>query len=492
VEPSFSPAPPGFPRRFGAYLLLSPIAQGGMGDVFLASTVGVAGAVRLVVIKTLRQDLAMEDGYTNRFLDEARVVIQLQHPNISQVFDVGCIDGTHYFAMEHILGTNLRRLLDLLGKAKGRVPVPIAMFIAAEMLDGLDCAHQHRHALTNEPLRVVHRDVSPHNIMISLNGEVKVIDFGLAESALKVEQTETKVVLGKIAYMPPEQARGEELDASADQFAAAVVLYEMVTGERFYGERTQPQIWAIAGHPGFLPDRIGDIEPDLAAILRRGLASHPNERFPTCGAFAKKLRALLNDRYLETSRATLRDFVRQSAARELENSEKNVRALSELALRTTPELVSSRAPSNDVVDADTGATATSLIVRPAKKQRGWVAAGVVLASAIIAVVAFVVTRDVEPPPAVVAAPVPVVVVVDAGTAVVEEVEPLEEVVEEAKPRVKRAVKKPVWTSWTLAKKVKALESCSKPCALTVKNVIAKGGDVKQPIVDVCLPQCGVR
>ena len=166
MQPQFSPAPPGYPRRFASYLLLSPIAQGGMGDVFLASTLGAAGAVRLVVIKTLREDLASEPGYVNRFLDEARVVIQLQHANISQVFEVGCHEGTHFFVMEHIPGSNLRRLTALLARGGARLPAPLALFVACEVLDGLHCAHPPRHALTGEPRERKADDQDPFSALM--------------------------------------------------------------------------------------------------------------------------------------------------------------------------------------------------------------------------------------------------------------------------------------------------------------------------------------
>jgi serine/threonine-protein kinase len=225
--------------------------------------------------------------------DRTRPCLRLQHPNISQVFDVGLQDGTHYFAMEHILGTNLRRLQAILIREHLQLHPSLALFIAAEVLDGLDCAHKYWHALTGEPLHVVHRDISPHNVMISTQGEVKIIDFGLAESTLKLEKTETAVVLGKIAYMSPEHARGEAVDARADQFAVGVVLYEMLAGERYYGTRVQPEIWAIAGKEGFVPDRMKDLDPEIASILMRALASKKDQRFVAAGLAAAACLAVL-------------------------------------------------------------------------------------------------------------------------------------------------------------------------------------------------------
>ncbi|MBI1946954.1 MAG: serine/threonine protein kinase [Deltaproteobacteria bacterium] len=518
MQPQFSPAPPGYPRRFAGYLLLSPIAQGGMGDVFLASTLGAAGAVRLVVIKTLREDLASEPGYVNRFLDEARVVIQLQHANISQVFEVGCHEGTHFFVMEHIAGSNLRRLTALLTRAGSRLSSALAMFIVSEVLDGLHCAHHHRHALTGEPLQVVHRDVSPQNIMISLQGEVKIIDFGLAESTLKLEQTESKVVLGKIAYMPPEQARGDPVDARSDQFSAAVMLYELLTGERYYGERSQGEIWAVAG-VGIVPDRLRDLDPELAAILKRALAPKADDRFATCGDFAAALRALLAERNPEVSRGALREFLEQTAAGELETSAKNVRALSQLALRTLPDLATPRAAEHGDDERGTGATQTTALPSaqaPARRAYaagiGVGAASVALAAAFALVTAYRADAP-RPAPAVPAAvpaelaqdlPAPVV---DAPTTLA--AEPAEaagsggegavatsaqpDAGSSPNPRVRRArpKKEPVIdrSSWSLAQKLDVVRACDHPCTKTIKSIQTRGATLFPATVDSCVEFC---
>jgi eukaryotic-like serine/threonine-protein kinase len=379
-------APPGYPRPFGQYLLLSPLAHGGMGEVFLASQRS-SGAVRLVVIKTLRPDLANEPGYVNRFLDEARIVVQLQHVNICQVFDVGKQDGSHYFAMEHIAGTNVRRLLDALAQAHKSLPPSIALYLVAEMLEGLAAAHRHRHPLTGKALNVVHRDVSPHNVMVSFEGDVKLIDFGLAASEMKMEHTESQVVMGKIAYMSPEQARGEPVDASSDQFSAAIVLYELLVGERFYGDMNQREIWSTAGSRGYVPPRWGQLTDDVAAVLKRALAEERKERFPTCGEFASALRVILKQRYPFADKAMLRSFVRDAVAQELEASESTLRNLGSLAMTAMPTDDESRtfAPRSGEISRDnmqprdlrapaemgTGSTRTWMVFGKQRRGGGW-------------------------------------------------------------------------------------------------------------------------
>ncbi len=217
------------PRAFGPY---SSMARGGMGEVFLARS-GGAGLETLqkhCVVKTLRPHLTDDREYVTRFLDESRVVVQLSHRNLCQVFDVGLVGERYYLAMELIAGQDLRTLAD----ATGPMPPALAIYIVGEVLEALDYAHR----LTDVrgvPLRLVHRDVSPQNTMVSYEGEVKLIDFGLVQSAVKVEKTSPQTVMGKLAYMSPEQLRGEPASPGIDLYAAAIVLCELLLGARFYG-----------------------------------------------------------------------------------------------------------------------------------------------------------------------------------------------------------------------------------------------------------------
>ena len=516
---------PGFPRTFGPYILLGPLAQGGMGEVFLASTRGCAGAVRLVVIKTLRPDLVNEPGYVARFLDEARIVIQLQHSNICQVFDVGQQDEVHFFAMEHIAGTNLRRLVDA---TDGLIPTPLALFIAAEILDGLDSAHRNRHALTGEPLHVVHRDVSPHNVMLSYEGEVKIIDFGLAASELKMEHTGSQVVLGKIAYMSPEQARGEHVDARSDQFSAAIILYELLCGERYYGERSQREIWSTAGSR-FVPPGIGSVDPQLAAILARALAFDANDRFESCGDFASAIRTVMKMRYPFAERASLRSFVREALVDERAHNEATMHAFGQLALSAMPSDGSQTASS--ILPAHTLASSTAA-------SRGWqpaiaaAAAGLML-GAVGVLFALSLTKG-EPRVDVPRAPTASAVHVaplspDHPVSLPPPTLPLPAIdLEPVRPlsapvSAKRGVitasttsaasstsasttattvaattmvatpvaKKiePLWSGWSLDKRIRALDHCSVQCAKTLRRLRADGIVLQPAAVDACLQQC---
>ncbi|MCP4499804.1 MAG: serine/threonine protein kinase [Deltaproteobacteria bacterium] len=286
-----------FPRHFGKYALLNAFAQGGMGEVYLAKSGGTAGIDRLCVLKKLRQDVNSNQEYVRRFIDEARLVVQLNHAKICHVFDVGRVGHEYFLAMEYVSGVNLRKLQNRSIARSNPISVPLALFIVREVLEALDYAHRVCHPLTGQPLNLVHRDVSPQNVMLNYEGEVKLIDFGLAESELKEEQTESQVVMGKVAYMSPEQARGDNVCPKADQFAAAVVAYELLLGGRFYGSMNNYEVWQVVGRGGFSPPGFSELDPQLASILKIALQKDKNKRFRSCSSFGDAIDLFLADHH---------------------------------------------------------------------------------------------------------------------------------------------------------------------------------------------------
>jgi serine/threonine protein kinase len=279
-----------FPHPFGKYTLLATLGRGGMGEVFAATTSSVLGIEKRCVIKTLPAGLLQDRESVARFLDEARLAVRLNQRNICSVFDVGVVDGQYYLAMDLIRGRDTRTIAQQLADLRTPMEPALALHIVAEVLDGL----QHAHELADEAgqhLAVVHRDVSPQNIMVSFDGDVKLIDFGLAASTMKVERTEVNIVMGKMAYMAPEQTRGEKADARADLFSAAVVLYELLTGARYYGQggaAVQPDVVASGRH---VPVRMASLDRELQTILRRALAADREQRTSSASQFAEELRA---------------------------------------------------------------------------------------------------------------------------------------------------------------------------------------------------------
>jgi len=279
---------------FGKYEIIRRIAIGGMGEVFLARQSG--GVDRLVILKNLLPELAEQEGFIDQFLDEARVAATLNHPNIVSIFEVGAWEGIYYIAMEYINGENLNRLAQEGNKASKGMPAPVVAQIIAEAALGLDHAH-HAKTVAGEALNIVHRDISPHNIMVRGDGVTKVVDFGIAKAANKSTRTQTGVLKGKLHYMAPEQASGGEVDGRSDQFALGVCLWELLTGERlFKGDNEIQTINKVLACEVVPPSTVvPDLPTELEAITLRMLKKDPAERFPRCGDVAKSLKHYIDN-----------------------------------------------------------------------------------------------------------------------------------------------------------------------------------------------------
>ena len=311
VETPADDDPDAFPRPFGSYLLLQRFARGGMGEVFLGKFGAIAGLERYCVLKKLRAELTRDREYVTRFIDEARVVVTLNHANICHVFDVGRVGDEYYLAMEYISGRDIRTLQDRCRQRERTLPAATSLHIVCEVLEALDYAHRRNHPISGEPLNLVHRDVSPQNVLVSFEGEVKLIDFGLAASKLKVERTQPNVVMGKMAYMAPEQARGDPIDSRADLFACGVLAYELLAGERFYEGMSANDIWQVAGRGSFVPPKWPALDPDIAKILAKALHPDAKKRFATCGDFREALASHLHWRFPGTGVRGVRDVINE-------------------------------------------------------------------------------------------------------------------------------------------------------------------------------------
>jgi len=285
----------GFPRRFGGYVLVKPLARGGMGALYLALH-GQRGMEKLCVVKTALPHL-IEKGYLQRFKDEAKVVVRLSHGNLVGVFDAGQVRGEIFLGMEFVEGKDLRAVWNRCAQKGIAFPLPVAVHIVKELLRGLGYAH------TFEGLKLVHRDVSPPNVLLSYSGEVKLTDFGLATSTLKLEKTAPGVVYGKVSYMSPEQARGEALDGRTDLYAAAIILWELLTGRQLFaatvshipGEEPQDDLLERVRHPLIVPpsQKASRVPRELDAILGKALAEKPEDRFQSSEEFRIELAAFL-------------------------------------------------------------------------------------------------------------------------------------------------------------------------------------------------------
>jgi serine/threonine protein kinase len=277
--------------HLGKYQFIKKLAAGGMAEVFLAKATGPMGFEKSLVLKRILPHLAEDPHFVEMFFAEARLAAQLNHPNTVQIFDFGESEGSYYLAMEYIDGLNLRALLKSAGSAGMILPPVCCAKIIAFACEGLSFAHDFVDPDTREPLNLVHRDVSPDNILLSRQGAVKVVDFGIAKAANQGHKTQTGMIKGKIAYMPPEQLQGLLLDRRVDVYALGVVLYEMLTGKKPFDAATDVSLMhAILSEP-LVParKRRPDLPQALGQILDRALSKDPGSRYPDCRAFQSDL-----------------------------------------------------------------------------------------------------------------------------------------------------------------------------------------------------------
>ena len=276
-----------YPLRFGKYVLLKPMARGGMGAIFLAAA-GEPGFQKFCVVKKVIAEKT-DRAKANRFLDEAKVVLRLSHANLVPTFDAGEVNGEFYIAMELCEGKDLREIWNRCVRTKTRIPLDVALHVAREIARALTYVHSHG------DLKLVHRDVAPPNILISYFGEVKLTDFGLARSVLKQENTAPGVVFGRASYLSPEQARGETADGRTDVYSLGIVLWELVTGNQYLqlANLDPATAMSLVRHPRAMPasSKAPWITPNLDALLMRALAPNREDRFQS----AEEMRKALSD-----------------------------------------------------------------------------------------------------------------------------------------------------------------------------------------------------
>ncbi len=270
-------------HKIGKYDLLGLIAQGGMGDVYLARAEGLAGFSKLVVVKTLRAELADDVRFREMFLDEARLAARLNHRNVVQTNDVGESNGVYFMVMDYLEGRSLAKIHRYVQKQDERLPLALEVRIVTDMLAGLHYAHE-LHDFDGKPLGVVHRDVCPANVFVTIDGQVKVVDFGVAKAKNHAHETQAGTIKGRVAYMSPEHVTGKLVDRRADVFSAGIMLWEAIEGRRFWDGAGEAQILGQLLR-GALPEMTAqDVPPMLRDACARALLPEPEGRFPTAHA----------------------------------------------------------------------------------------------------------------------------------------------------------------------------------------------------------------
>ncbi len=315
------------PLPFGKYYLLERINVGGMAEVFRAKAYGVEGFERLVAVKRILPNIAEDKEFIKMFIDEAKIAVQLNHANIAQIFDLGMVDTSYYIALEHIHGRDLRAIFDRCRNHGQPMPVAQACFVTMKVCEGLDYAHNKRDQ-SGQEIGLVHRDVSPQNVLVSFEGEVKIIDFGIAKAAGKGSKTQAGILKGKFGYMSPEQVRGLPIDRRSDVFACGIVLYELLTGERlFVGESDFSTLEKVRNveilPPGTYNRKIPD---ELERIVLKALAKDVDDRYQNAIDLHDELQAFVYTAGEFYSRKDLAAWMKKKFAEEIQEESQKLEA----------------------------------------------------------------------------------------------------------------------------------------------------------------------
>jgi len=302
----------GLPTRLGKYEILTPLAAGGMARIYVARTTGIGSFERHVVLKLITPERANDVTAVQMFLDEARLAASLNHQNVAQVFEVGEDAGIHYLAMEYVHGQDLRALLAKAGGQGSRVPLELALTVVAGAAAGLHHAHERR-GPDGISLGIVHRDVSPSNIMIGYDGSVKLLDFGIAKATSRSIETQSGIIKGKFAYMAPEQCRGREVDRRSDVFSLGIILYEISTQHRcFRADSDFDTMHRIVTGDVVRPTRLVQGYPQaLEAIVMKALAVDANQRYQSAHQLLEALESFAVSARMSLSTMSLGRFMRE-------------------------------------------------------------------------------------------------------------------------------------------------------------------------------------
>jgi len=340
-------------QRVDRYELMGEIASGGMATVYLARLTGMGGFQRFVAMKRLHPHLASEKEFVEMFLDEARIAARIHHPNVVPILEVGASSVGYYLVMEYIEGDTLARLLARAASTGKKLPVSIALRIAIDMLSGLHAAHE-LHDDQNQPVHLVHRDVSPQNVLVGQDGIARITDFGVARAASRLTATRVGQLKGKIAYMAPEQAAGaEDLDRRADVFSSGIVVWEALAQKRlFKAENEAATLSRVIAEPVPLLFQVApQVSKEVSGVVMRALDRDANKRFPSCAAFADALEAAAALKDKVATPRELAAYVQEVMGQEIAQQRDNVRtwlAHSEPTGAAAGELPSGVIPSSSV------------------------------------------------------------------------------------------------------------------------------------------------
>lgn len=301
-------------EQFGKYILLEKIAAGGMAEIYLARSNAANGLNKFFAVKRILPQFSQNEDFVAMFKEEAKVAINLNHSNVVSIFDFGIEASQFYLVMEFCEGRNLRQIINELKKANKSFSIDQAVYMVKEAAAGLDHAHRCTDSATGRPLNITHRDMSPQNIMISFEGEVKVIDFGIAKAETEAEATKAGTIKGKFSYMSPEQAEGQPIDPRTDVFALGIVLWELLANDRLFSGSNEAAILRKVRECQVPPIRKINptVPPELEKIVMKALAKDKNVRYQTANNFYRDLNRFLNTQYPDYSVQDFSLFIKEN------------------------------------------------------------------------------------------------------------------------------------------------------------------------------------
>ncbi|MFH1810385.1 MAG: serine/threonine-protein kinase [Pseudomonadota bacterium] len=325
------------PVKFGRYLLLDRIASGGMAEVWRAKIFGAEDFQRIVAIKKILPHVAEDTDFITMFKDEAKITVLLQHANIGQVYELGKNDDAYYIAMEYVPGKDGKTIWQHQRHLKQPLPVPLACYMVQNLAEGLDYAHRKKDNFGVD-LKIVHRDVSPQNILVSWEGEVKLIDFGIAKAAGKASKTQAGILKGKFGYMAPEQVRGLPIDQRADVFAMGVVLYELVTGQRAFKADSDFSLLEMVRNVELTPPSIvnKDIPDELEKIMFKALAKDPDDRYQWASDLSEALQRFMLLHGKPSNRMDMGKYLRENFTVDYDRERLRMEAFREIEMPDEP------------------------------------------------------------------------------------------------------------------------------------------------------------
>ncbi len=355
------------PAKYGNYYLFERVNVGGMAEVFKGVSYGVEGFERLFAVKRVLPSISEDQEFIEMFIDEAKIAVQLNHPNIGQIFELGNAESSYFIAMEFVQGKDLRAIFDRTRKRGERLDIPMACHMVKEVCEALEYAHSKKNE-RQEALHLVHRDVSPQNILVSYDGDVKLIDFGIAKAAGKASKTQAGILKGKFGYMSPEQVRGRPIDRRSDLFSLGVVLFELLTLERcFQGESDFSTLEKVRNVDIRRPSTLNrDIPPELERIILKALSRNPDERYQSASELQDALQKYLYQSGAFYARKDLAQWMKRAFDADLRDEQKRMQAFRAYAREHIPEARRASSQPNAVREPDATPAATGPAPTPAQ------------------------------------------------------------------------------------------------------------------------------